>query len=107
MKKLAQFCDTSGYGYTACLDGVPVGAAGIVLHNDGIAEAWALFSPAVKAFPVSLYRSVVAGFAEAREKAGKLETIFSFIDPNDDTAARFIKRCGFVLTKHVYEFKGE
>lgn len=107
MKKLAQYCEANGYGYTACLAGVPIGAAGLALHDYNVGEAWAYFSPRIKDFPLSLYRAVAAGFAEARAKAGKLETIFCYIDPADETAQRFIKRLGFGLTRHVYELKGE
>jgi hypothetical protein len=47
-----------GVSYTAFLGGKAIGAAGVWVQKPGIGEAWAIFAPAMKAFPLLLHREV-------------------------------------------------
>jgi len=59
MRNLAYFAQETGPGYTACLYGRPIGAGGLSIQRPGIAEAWTLFKPVIKMFPLWLHSQCV------------------------------------------------
>lgn len=100
--ELAEAAQENGRGYTACLLGDPIGAAGVRLHAQGIGEAWALFSPLIKAMPKSLFKSVSKGLNEIIAEE-KLTKIWALVDPEDETAQQFMEHLGFRMKHWIYE----
>jgi len=99
---LAEEAQEGGRGYTACLLGDPIGAAGVRVHGNGIGEAWALFSPLLKTMPKALFKNVSKGLNEIIVEE-KLKKIWALVDPEDEIAQRFIERLGFHMKHWIYE----
>jgi hypothetical protein len=94
-RQLALTAQELGCGYTACLLGDPIACAGMRIDAaDRTGEAWSLFSPVIKAMPLSLFRIVSKGLNEVIAEE-KLKLVWSIIDPNNETAVRFIRHLGF------------
>jgi hypothetical protein len=100
MLELAQICESHN-GYTACILGDPVAAAGVVMQQVGIGEIWSIFGPIVKCYPKQLFAECKRLMAEviAREKPRRL---YAIVDPNDPKSIRFMEHLGFAMTRHIY-----
>jgi hypothetical protein len=103
-QELALTAQEHGRGYTACLRGDPIGAAGVRVLNSTTGEAWALFSPRIKTLPFSLYRSVSKGLNEIIAEE-KLKKVWALVNPDDEAALRFMQHLGFAMSRHLYELE--
>lgn len=104
MIELAEWGEIGGRGFTACISGNPIGAAGIVVHREGMGEAWALFSPVIKRFPKSLFIAVKKGLEEIIEERQDLITLVSIVQGDDRQAVNFLKHLLFEPNgKVIYE----
>ena len=61
---MALLAQESGPGYTAFLFGKAVGAAGVSIQKPGLGEAWAIFTPLLKFYPLWLHRECKARLAK-------------------------------------------
>lgn len=101
---IGQFVERSGHGFTACVLGDPVGAAGLYLHECSVAEAWMIISPFLKQrFAKTMYKLVKNGLEEKIKQTG-VKRVIAYVDPDDETAIRFIKHLGFHDSRrHQYQ----
>jgi len=53
---MAQSAEQSGPAWTAMLYGQAIGAGGVSIQRPGIGEAWTLFSPRIKRYPLFMHR---------------------------------------------------
>ena len=102
MLELGRSAEQTGRGFTACLLGNPIGAAGVAIQRPGLGEAWALFSPLIRSRKLELYRAVASGLKEIIQET-RIKKIYAVIQPNDEAAVRFIEHLGFKLSGHLYE----
>ena len=94
-QQLALTAQDCARGYTGCLLGDPIGCGGVRVDKENrIGEVWALFSPLVKALPLSLFRIASRGLAEVIEEEN-LVLVWSIVDPRNDAAVRFVRHLGF------------
>lgn len=90
-----------GDGFTACLYGDPIGAAGLSMHDDNVGELWAMFSPLIKTMPVSLYKLSKQKLADVIVKH-KPKEIWARACPEDEAAQRFLEHLGFRMEMFMY-----
>lgn len=102
MMQQAELLQKYGQGYTAMLCGDPVGAAGVLMRTNEYGEIWGWFSPVVKRMPKAFFKIIYQGLNQIIVDK-KPEKLFSFVDLNDPTAARFLKHLGFKPTHWLYE----
>lgn len=94
MQDLAWVAQEAGNAFTACLLGEYIGAAGVIVRESNLAEAWAVFSPTIKTFKRDLYVAVKHGLQEIIDE-NKVKKVTALIDPADAAAKRFIEHLGF------------
>jgi len=94
MITLGQLAECSGSAYTAVLCGDPIGAAGIAVVRPGMGEAWSLFSPLIKRFPLALHKAASRLIPEVT-KRHNLRRVCAMVDEGDAVAVRWIERLGF------------
>lgn len=95
--RLQHLCITAqdkSRAWTGCMLGDPIGAAGIKLGDDHAGEAWALFSPLIKRYPLFLFRELKTRIERVVAEE-KLTRVWSVVDEDDPAAIRLIGRLGF------------
>lgn len=90
MQRLALLAQ-HGPAYTGFLMGKAVGAAGVYITGD-VGEAWTLFNPAIKAFPLFLHKTVKRLLSEVAQTVPEIYAICS-----DD--GEWLRRLGFESVK--------
>lgn len=101
--ELAELAEESG-GYTACLLGDPIAAAGIAVGPNGLGQAWAYFTPVMKQFPLRMARMVRRCMDEIIIEKN-IHTVFSLVQPHDKVALAFMEHLGFTLAYAYMEKK--
>lgn len=101
-QELALRAQDEGRGYTACLEGDPIGCAGVRVINPGVGEAWALFSPLIRTMPKTLFKAVRTGLDEIIAEE-KLKKLVSIVDMEDKAALRFMAHLGFSPKRLIVE----
>lgn len=56
--QMALLAEATGPAFTGCLYGRAIGAGGVSIQQPGIGEAWTMFNPLIKRFPLSLHRTI-------------------------------------------------
>jgi hypothetical protein len=85
----------SGPGFTVCLYGQPIGAAGISIQKPGYGEAWSILGPLIKRFPVFLHRTVKS---EMRRIAAGLNEVWAVCEPGNSA---WLERLGMFPVKRA------
>lgn len=103
---IARRAEECGIAWTACLLGDPVGAAGMEIGPNGIAQVWTEFSPLIKTMPKAFFQAT-RNYLEKAIAEHSPETLQAIVDENDDSAVRFIEHLGFPRKerKFLYERK--
>lgn len=104
MMELAELAESHGHAWTACILGDPVASAGMVLQVGGSAEVWTILSPLVKCYPLQLCKQIKAHL-EMTIAELKPTRVYAVIDPNSETAKRFVELFGFRMSKHIYDIE--
>jgi hypothetical protein len=94
MMALAQIAEQSGPAWSGFLYGVAIGAGGVSIQRPGIGEAWTIFNPRIKAFPLFLHRTIKSHLESI---APNLEEVWATC--KDD--GEWLVKLGFHETKDV------
>ena len=94
---LAQIAEQSGPAWSGFLYGVAIGAGGVSIQRPGIGEAWTIFNPRIKAFPLFLHRTIKSHLESIIEN---LDEVYS-VSSGD---CKWLVKLGFEMC-HVEQFK--
>lgn len=106
MVDVAQYAETCGWSYTACVCGIKVGCAGIMIERNGIGQLWAVFSPLIKGMRFQLFKECRRLLLEnLREHRSEIDCLYALVDIGDEQAERFVKHLhkAFHVKRMMYE----
>lgn len=93
---------------TLCLGSVPIACAGVRIVSHRVGEAWAIFSPLSKRFPVGLFKAVSSGLEKIiADLRSEMDRLIALVDPKDEAAQRFMEHLGFPKEERKFLYKRE
>lgn len=93
---------------TMCMGSVPIACAGVRIVSHRVGEAWAMFSPLSKRFPVGLFKAVSRGLEKIiAEHRSEMDRLIALVDTKDDAAQRFMEHLGFPKEERKFLYQRE
>lgn len=105
-KHYIHFQSQVGPAVTAFVHGVPVAVFGCVVVWSGLGEAWALFSPKARRYPIAMTKGAKA-FFNACIQSYLLHRLQITVKTVDNRAVNWAKCLGFVIEGTMKEYSAD